>query len=146
MVRIMLAVPVVLGIGLISACGDSTPSATTPPTATRAPAVATPTAPPASTSAAAGPLTGTWTGQYSGPFTGSFTLTWAESGGALTGNLQISNPPGSHTITGTATDTAITFGYVGGVTYSGSVSGNSMSGSYQVPGGGGTGSWNATKS
>jgi hypothetical protein len=146
MVRIMLAVPAVLGIALISACGASTSPTTSPPTATRAPAIAAPTPPPASTSAPAGPLSGTWTGQYSGPFTGTFTLNWTESGSALTGTLQISNPPGSHNITGSATDTAITFGYVGGVTYSGTVSGNTMSGSYQVPAGRGTGSWNATKS
>lgn len=47
-------------------------------------------------------------------------------------------------ITGNVGGSAITFGAVGGVAYTGTVSGNSMSGNYQVPGGP-SGTWSATK-
>lgn len=83
-------------------------------------------------------------GQYSGAYQGSFNLNWQETGSSLGGTIQLSNPGGTHNITGNVQGSAITFGVVGGVTYSGSVSSNSMSGSYQVPGGG-NGSWSATK-
>ena len=55
-------------------------------------------------------------------------------------------PPCTATVNGSA----ITFGTVGStaITYSGTVSGNSMSGNYQVQGGSSSasGTWSATKS
>ena len=148
MVRSLLVVPAVLGVALGCACGSST-SPTVPPTtaATAAPtATATPTAPPAATT---GALSGTWTGQYSGTYSGTFTLTWQEAGSTLTGSIQLSNPPKTFGITGNVNGSAITFGAVGVATYSGTISGNTMSGQYQLPtanGNAGSGSWNASKS
>jgi hypothetical protein len=119
-------------------------SANTVPTSTPAPTSA-PTATPTPVPAAVD-LSGSWTGQYSGAFNGTFTLTWTQSGATLSGDITLSAPPNTVHVSGNVGGTAITFGAVGGVTYSGSVSGNSMSGNYQVPGGGPGGTWSATKS
>jgi len=61
----------------------------------------------------------------------------------LSGTIKLSNPSSKPSIKGTVHGSTIRFGTVGGaaITYSGSVSGKSMSGSYQTPGGGG--SWSA---
>ncbi|HYA44436.1 MAG TPA: hypothetical protein VED59_02440 [Acidimicrobiales bacterium] len=99
-----------------------------------------------------GPLSGKWSGSYSGSFSGTFSLTWQESGQNLSGTIMISgfgNAPTS--IHGTVKGTSISFGTVGSesITYSGSASGNSMSGSWQIQAGGrsmGGGSWKASKS
>ena len=61
----------------------------------------------------------------------------------------MSTAPGALPINGTVTDGHIQFGTVGStaVTYTGSVSKNSMSGNYKVAGNAAaTGSWTATKS
>ena len=52
---------------------------------------------------------------------------------------------GTPSVNGTVSGSSIRFGTVGSsaITYTGTVSGNSMSGSYQTPGGGG--SWSAHK-
>jgi hypothetical protein len=63
----------------------------------------------------------------------------------LNGSIAVSNSPQPLHVTGTVVGSAIQFGAVDGVAYTGSVSGNSMSGTYTVPGGGG-GNWSATKS
>ena len=62
---------------------------------------------------------------------------WKQSGPRLSGTIT--------GIKGAVNGTAISFGTVGSaaITYSGSVSGKSMSGSYQTSGGGG--SWSAHK-
>jgi hypothetical protein len=77
-------------------------------------------------------------------------LTWHQSGSHLQGTIQISNPDGTSPINGTVSGAAIQFGTVGSmaITYSGTVSGGSMSGSYQVhtQNGSADGSWSATKS
>jgi hypothetical protein len=99
-----------------------------------------------------GALSGKWSGTYSGSFTGTFKLTWQESGHNLGGTIMISgfkNVPTS--IHGTVQGTAIRFGTVGSeaITYLGSVSGASMSGTWKIQAGGrsmGGGSWNASKS
>jgi hypothetical protein len=106
----------------------------------------TPTATPTASSPAAsagGPLTGAWSGSYSGPFTGTFNLTWTESSGSLAGTIHLSTE-GTLPLTGTVKGSAITFGTVGStaVTYVGTVSGDTMSGSY-VFGGSQHGSWTA---
>lgn len=98
-----------------------------------------------------GSLPGKWSGSYSGAFSGTFVLTWQQSGQALSGTITISGfkdvPTSIH---GTVQGAAIRFGTVGSesITYSGSVSGNSMSGSWQIQAGGrslGVGSWKASK-
>lgn len=94
---------------------------------------------------AAGPhLSGTWSGHYSGPFSGTFSLHWKQSGAHLGGSITLSNPQGTYTVTGSVSGTAIKFGAVGaGATYTGSVSGSTMSGRYKTPRGGGA--WSAHK-
>jgi hypothetical protein len=98
--------------------------------------------------AARDPLSGTWSGTYGGAYHGTFTLRWKQSGSRLNGTIKLSNAnsaPGITSIKGSVHGTAIRFGTVGSaaITYSGSVSGKSMAGSYQTPGGGG--SWSAHK-
>jgi opacity protein-like surface antigen len=90
-------------------------------------------------------LSGTWSGTYGGSYRGTFTLHWKQSGSQLSGTINLSNPRSQPSITGSVHRNAITFGTVGSsaITYSGSVSGKSMSGSYQTPGG--SGSWSAHK-
>jgi hypothetical protein len=104
------------------------------------------TSSPSTTAAATGGLSGTWSGQYSGASQGTFTLTWQQSGSDLTGTIIISDFGAAPiNINGTVTGSTIRFGTVGSqaITYSGSVSANSMSGTYTAPTG--TGNWNATK-
>jgi hypothetical protein len=89
-------------------------------------------------------LAGTWSGRYSGAFSGTFTLHWTQSGSILRGSITLSNPRGKYSISGSAHRSAIKFGAVGvGATYTGSVLGKSMSGSYKSPQGGGK--WSAHK-
>lgn len=89
-------------------------------------------------------LTGKWSGQYSGAYSGTFKLRWTQSGSRLSGSITFSNARGTSSIKGTVRGSTIGFGAVGsGVTYSGSVSGNSMSGRYKTPKGGG--SWRARR-
>jgi hypothetical protein len=137
----VLSVVAVTGLG----CGSTKTTTTTAPVST------SPAATTATTSATPAPtagLSGTWSGQYSGAFQGTFTLTWTQTGTNLNGTIQLSPPPRTLGITGTVQGSAITFGAVGGVSYSGSVTGSSMSGTYQTPtanGATGSGSWSATK-
>jgi hypothetical protein len=89
-------------------------------------------------------LAGTWSGHYSGGYNGTFTLHWTQSGSKLTGTIKLSYPSGTYSVTGSVHGGAIEFGAVGaGATYTGSVSGKSMSGTYHaLPKGG---SWSAKK-
>lgn len=145
------------GALLIAACSSSgavgtNPTASSgppgrPPAGTQAStATSTPTPGAASSASTAGKLAGSWKGRYSGAYSGTFTLTWQQSGAKLAGRIHISNPDATLAINGTVHGEAISFGTVGSlaVTYSGSVHGNSMSGSYQVGGATG-GPWNADK-
>jgi hypothetical protein len=130
-------------VGLIaSGCGSSTKSTSTK--AAASPPAATSTTTTATTSSSG--LSGKWSGQYSGAYSGTFKLNWQQSGSTLKGTISLSAPPGTLGINGTVSGSSIKFGTVGGpgITYTGSVSGNSMSGSYTTPNGGG--SWSATKS
>ncbi len=135
-----------LMVALLAACSSSTnsgtptPTTATTPTATATP-VSTPTAAPATVD-----LSGTWTGQYSGPFNGTFTLTWTQSASSLNGTIMLSSPARTLGISGNVSGSAISFGAVGVVTYTGTVSSNSMSGSYTDVANGQTGSWSANKS
>src|SRR5439155_21859052 len=105
---------------------------------------------PSSSPIAGGDLSGTWSGQYSGAFKGTFTLDWTQSGSKLHGTITLSSFNGTIPINGTVDGDAIRFGTVGStdITYSGSVSGDSMSGTYQVhtPSGAVGGPWSATRS
>jgi hypothetical protein len=94
---------------------------------------------------AGGSLTGTWSGTYSGAYHGTFTLHWTQSKSRLTGTIKLSSV-GRTNITGSVRGSTIRFGTVGNanaITYSGSVSGKSMSGTYKTGGAGGT--WSAHK-
>jgi hypothetical protein len=127
----------------VHAASVTKPSSSTP--ASSAPATTT-TASAANTTA----LSGSWTGQYGGSFQGTFKLNWQQSSSKLSGTIQLSNPPGSLAIHGNVNGSTISFGTVGStaITYSGSVSGNSMSGTYTVaaPNGSAGGNWSASKS
>lgn len=89
-------------------------------------------------------LAGTWSGKYSGGYSGTFTIHWTQTGTKLTGTIKLSSPPGTFNINGSVHGSAINFGAVSaGATYTGSVSGKSMSGHYTAAPQGGT--WSATK-
>lgn len=137
-----LAAALALTLAACSSSGGT--STTTPPPSSTASAPAT--TPPASSPATAGALTGTWNGQYSGAYTGTFKLKWTQTGSHLHGKIHISNPAAELGINGTVNGTSIRFGTVGsyGITYTGTVNGTSMSGTYQVKGSGG-GPWSASK-
>jgi hypothetical protein len=95
--------------------------------------------------AAGGSLTGTWSGTYRGAYHGTFTLHWTQVSSRLTGTIKLSSV-GRTNITGSVRGSTIRFGTVGNasaITYSGSVSGKSMSGTYKTGGVGGT--WSAHK-
>lgn len=113
--------------------------------APKAKVVKAPSAPKATSA-----LSGRWSGHYSGAYLGTFKLSWHQSGSHLHGRITISNPESTLPINGTVNGTAITFGTVGStaITYTGTVSGNSMSGSYKVQGANGStgGPWSASKS
>src|SRR5258708_17010669 len=83
---------------------------------------------------ATSPLSGKWSGRYSGSYNGTFTLRWHQSGTHLHGTIHISSAPGTLPINGRVNGSAIRFGTVGStaITYTGTVSGSSMSGTYQV--------------
>ena len=95
---------------------------------------------------------GKWSGSYSGAFSGTFSLTRQQSGEDLSGTIMVSGfndvPTSIH---GTVQGASIRFGTVGSesITYSGSVSGNSMSRTWKMQAGGrslGGGSWKASRS
>jgi glucose/arabinose dehydrogenase len=150
MSKSVLAVLAGLTVALLAGCSASTTTDTpTPTTAQTAQPTPTPTpipTPTATPAPAAVDLSGSWSGTYSGPFTGSFTLTWTQSGSSLDGTIHLSSPADTLHINGTVTGSAIGFGAVGVVTYSGTVSGSSMSGSYIDVANGQSGSWSAGKS
>lgn len=92
-----------------------------------------------------GPLSGSWSGTYSGAFSGTFNLRWTQTGSKLKGTIYISGL-GSSTVDGNISGSSISFGTVGGtniITYTGTFSSKSMSGSYKTPRGGGP--WSAHK-
>ncbi len=145
--RALLLTAVLAGTLLtVSACGGSSTTSSTTGPASTAPAAAgsTSTSPASTTPSSGAGLSGTWSGHYSGAYSGTFTLNWQQSGSKLSGKIKLSEPPSTLGINGSVSGSAIKFGTVGGgVIYSGSVSGSSMSGNYQTPKGGGP--WSATK-
>lgn len=97
-----------------------------------------------SSNAAAKSIAGTWKGRYGGAVSGHFTLRWRQTGSLLHGSITLSRPQGTYGISGSVRNGKIKFGAVSvGATYKGTVRGNSMSGTWTSPQGGG--SWSATK-
>jgi hypothetical protein len=94
-------------------------------------------------------MSGTWNGQYGGSYSGTFTLQWRQNSSTLSGTIQLSSLGGTVPIHGTVQGNSIHFGTVGStdITYTGSVSGTSMSGDYQVhtPNGSQNGTWSASR-
>lgn len=138
---------------MLAACSSPASPATNQPPAQQSssqPAAAPSSSSAAPAAAADSGLSGRWSGQYGGAYHGTFKLHWHQSGSRLSGTITISNPGETMPIHGKVVGGTIQFGTVGSlaITYSGSVSGNSMSGNYQVNGGGGGsgGPWSASKS
>jgi hypothetical protein len=148
------AVPVIalLAAGCSSGTASSTASTvSSAATAAASAAAAASTAAPTSASATTPPatasdLTGTWNGTYNGSYSGSFTVKWTESGSSVNGTIALPTVGTTEQLNGTVNGDKITFGTVGSfaVTYSGTFSGNSMSGTYNVTGSP-AGNWSATK-
>ncbi|MGA8297269.1 MAG: hypothetical protein WB770_09530 [Acidimicrobiales bacterium] len=97
-------------------------------------------------------LSGKWSGSYGGTYSGTFRLTWQQSGQNLSGTIRVSGFNNALTsLHGTVQGASIRFGTVGSeaITYTGSVSGKSMSGTWKIKAGSrtlGGGSWRASKS
>jgi hypothetical protein len=134
-----------------SSSGGSTAQVTATQAA-KANSAAAPAASAAAQSADNGGLSGKWRGQYSGAFQGHFVLRWHQSGARLSGTITLSAPSrGTVPIHGTVQGSTIKFGTVGShaITYTGSASGNSMSGTWQIKGTSGAaggGPWSASRS
>jgi hypothetical protein len=132
-----------------SSSGSTGPQVTATQSAKAAAAAAT--SAPAQAAANSG-LSEKWRGQYSGAYQGHFVLRWHQSGSRLNGTITLSAPArGTVPIHGTVQGSTIKFGTVGSeaITYSGSVSGSSMSGTWQIKGPGGAaggGPWSASRS
>jgi len=103
-------------------------------------------APSTTTPATAGDLTGTWNGTYNGNYSGTFTVKWTQSGSKVNGTIALPSVGTTEQLNGTVSGDKITFGTVGSfaVTYSGTFSGNSMSGTYNVASSP-AGNWSASK-
>ena len=138
----ILALAAVLSVA-VTGCGGS--SQTTKTSATTHAAAAHATATSKSSSNQGSGVSGKWSGQYGGAYSGTFKLHWIQSGSNLHGAIKLSAPANTLPIHGTLNGGSIKFGTVGGVaiTYTGTVSGSSMSGSYNTPAGGG--SWSANQ-
>jgi hypothetical protein len=145
---------VIAGLGImvalmVSACGgsggggSSSPATNTPP-ASSAPATQVTTTASTSTQTTTSEtgVSGKWKGTYSGTYSGTFVLNWSQTGSKLNGTIDLSTA-GTAPVNGTVDGSSIKFGTVGGsaVHYTGSVNGDSMSGSYTTAGG--DGSWTA---
>jgi hypothetical protein len=127
-----LATPVLWGTALLAVfCIATTATAAASPAQARS-------------SSHSSSLAGNWSGHYSGAVSGTFKLHWRQARSRLIGTIKLSNPKGSYAIGGSVRGKAIKFGAVGvGATYTGKVSGRSMSGTWKSPEGGGT--WSARK-
>jgi hypothetical protein len=150
-------------LGGLSACtavnpntgASPTPSVTASPTSSPSPVVtpsATSTPNPSATGlgALSGAWMGTWTNETPTPAVGTFTLTWAQQGTLLVGAIGVtgSNCIAAGNVTGSVDGNKISFGAVEGtklITYVGTVSGNTMSGTYTSDCGPSKGTWTAVK-
>jgi hypothetical protein len=112
---------------------------------THAPARPSPIQTPAAT-ATQSPLdlSGTWEGECTGPFNGFCSLTLTQTVNTLDGTFILSSPQDHLHISGALAGRAISFGSVGVVTFTGTLSGSTMSGSYTDVANGKAGSWSVT--
>jgi hypothetical protein len=152
--QLVLAMTAAAALAMTLAACSGSGSTGTQVTATqsaKATAAARAATAPAQAAANSG-LSGKWRGQYSGAYQGHFVLRWHQSGSRLNGTITLSTPArGTVPIHGTVQDSTIKFGTVGSeaITYSGSVSGSSMSGTWQIKGPNGAaggGPWSASRS
>jgi hypothetical protein len=168
--RSALAAVVVLSAAVVvlsAGCGtvvspqaqaQSSPTASPTPTPTRTATPAPTTAPsatPSPTSAGAlGSLTGAWKGTWINATpktaTGTFTLTWAQQGSLVVGAIGVSGSDclSAGNVSGTVEGDKVSFGAVEGnttITYVGTVSGTTMSGTYTTACGNSSGTWQAIK-
>jgi hypothetical protein len=145
LVAAALTVTAALALAACSSPSKSDPGGTKPAARSSAPA----TKAAGSTRKASGALSGKWSGRYSGAYNGTFTVRWHQSGSHLHGTIHISNPGDTLPINGIVRGNAIRFGTLGSmaITYNGTVSGNSMSGSYKVHSASGAsgGPWSASR-
>jgi len=142
------AIPVVALLATGCSSGSAS-SVTTAKVSSAAVVASTAASTPASTTTApatAGDLTGTWNGTYNGSYSGTFTVKWTQNGSNVDGTIALPSVGTTEQLNGTVSGDKITFGTVGSfaVTYSGTFSGSSMSGSYNVTGSP-AGNWSATK-
>lgn len=148
-----LSVTAALAVTLAACSGSGSTAAQGPASQAAQPnsAAAPPASAPPAQAASASGLSGRWRGQYSGAYQGHFLLKWHQSGSKLTGRITLSAPTrGTLGINGTVQGGTIRFGTVGSeaITYSGSVSGSSMSGTWKIHGPNGTvggGPWSASR-
>ena len=105
----------------------------------------------ATSATATGGLTGAWSGTYqqTSPTadSGTFAINWQQSGSNLTGTINIPGACNACPISATVNGTSVTFGVValGGITYTGTVAGSSMSGTYATADSSYKGTWKASK-
>lgn len=149
MSRTKIALIVAPAALLLAACSTASPTVSHTSAAHAHSTTAAPAPSSAATTSTAG-LSGSWNGQYGGAFSGTFRLSWQQTGSNLNGTISLASA-GTTTIQGTVTGSTIKFGTVGGstdISYTGSVSGGSMSGDYRVQTSNGpeTGSWSASRS
>jgi hypothetical protein len=144
----LLAVTLAAATACSGSGGAATAKNTAKPAAAGASAPAS-SAPATHAQTTASALSGRWKGQYGGSYQGTFVLHWHQSGSNLSGLIHLSNPGSTLPIHGSVSGGKIRFGTVGSmaVTYTGTVSGNSMSGTYHINNGSGAGGpWSASKS
>ncbi|HXC76397.1 MAG TPA: hypothetical protein VNU19_05040 [Candidatus Acidoferrum sp.] len=125
------AVVLVIGLASLIATGAVRPAPPTP-TATQTPPSVD--------------VSGTWAGLCTGPFNGFCSLTWTQTANALHGTFMLSSPPDNLHISGKLTGSTISFGAVGVVTFTGTLSGSTVAGVYTDIANGKTGSWTVTLS
>ena len=107
----------------------------------RTPPVPRPTTPPTLN------LSGTWGGlNTAGPLNSFMTLTLTQTGKALDGTVAMQSPPENVHISGGVSGNAVSFGAAGVISFTGTLSGSTLSGSYTsiANGKASSGSWTAT--
>lgn len=136
--------------------GEGSTSTANPSPVTTAPASTAASTPAADTSSATSSapaskddIAGDWSGTFANTTTGAkgtFTVKFTRQGETITGNITINGTDGgAGNITGKLSGNKITFGTITGstISFEGSFSGNSMSGTYKA--GTDHGTWKATR-
>jgi hypothetical protein len=140
--------------GQTTGTGGGQSGTSTTPTTVIVDSPNTPPQPSTPTTQGTGALGGVWNGQWANytpdSSTGTFSIAWTQQGSTLTGNISIVGTPclNGGAITGTVNGNSINFGVVEGqvtVNYAGTISGNTMSGTYATTCGNAEGNWTAAK-